>query len=157
MAETFGWAPFGIEETIEPETALEPLARDDLRVPAGGATGLRQHCRVMRGGSDVISLDLRMSAAVTEPVDAVDIDGHPPVRCVIENGLSGDVGTAGVVNALVRVVRLEPGLVTMPDLRREWCPNRSLGRCKSASRRLHWSAPGPVPSRRRALTDAKRS
>jgi len=57
VAQTFGWAPFGIEETIEPEIALEPLARDDLRVPAGSATGLRQHCSVMWGGSDVISLD----------------------------------------------------------------------------------------------------
>jgi hypothetical protein len=56
-------------------------------------------------------------AAGADGVDVVEIDGEPPVRCVLEGGVNGDVGTeAVVVNLLPAAVAAPAGLLTVADL-----------------------------------------
>lgn len=106
IAAAIGWKLDGIEEFIEPEVDAELAVR-----------GLHQICRGMRGGDAVITLDLTMATGVTRPLDAVRIDGEPPLAAVIEGGIHGDVATWSIaVNAIPRVLASRPGLLAPTDL-----------------------------------------
>jgi hypothetical protein len=104
------------EEELEPVVAAEETATGLGPVPAGGVIGQHQLARGFHGGAEVVRLDLTMAAGAAG-VDEVEIDGEPPVLCVLEGGVNGDVGTeAVVVNLLPAVAAAPPGLLTIADL-----------------------------------------
>ena len=71
----------------------------------------------MRGGREIVRLDLEMSVGAPDPHDAIVIDGDPPLDVVIRGGTHGDRGTVGtVLSAIPAVVAASPGLKTVLDL-----------------------------------------
>ena len=71
----------------------------------------------MRGGREIVRLDLEMSVGAPDPHDAVVIQGDPPLDVVIRGGTHGDRGTVGtVLSAIAPVIAAPPGLKTILDL-----------------------------------------
>jgi 4-hydroxy-tetrahydrodipicolinate reductase len=86
-------------------------------VPAGRVAGLRQSAVGVRGGREIVRLDLEMSIAAPDPRDVVVIQGDPPLDVVIRGGTHGDRGTVGTtLSAIPAVIAAPPGLKTILDL-----------------------------------------
>jgi len=98
-------------------TTIDPVVADRPGIPAGRVAGLRQSAIGVRGGREIVRLDLEMSIAPPDPHDAIVIDGDPPLDVVIRGGTHGDRGTVGtVLSAIPAVVAAPPGLKTILDL-----------------------------------------
>ena len=94
-------------------TAASP--RDGIA--PGRVAGLRQSAVGLRGGRELVRLDLEMSVAAPEPHDRVVIEGDPPLDVLVRGGTHGDRGTVGTaVSAIPAVVTATPGLKTILDL-----------------------------------------
>jgi 4-hydroxy-tetrahydrodipicolinate reductase len=101
----------------EIKTTIDPVVADRPGIPAGRVAGLRQWAAGIRGGREVVRLDLEMSIAAPDPHDRVVIDGDPPLDVVIRDGTHGDRGTVGtVLSAIAPVIAAPPGLKTVLDL-----------------------------------------
>jgi 4-hydroxy-tetrahydrodipicolinate reductase len=74
---------------------------------------------VVRGfvdGVERVRLELVVASGIEDPHDEVELDANPPVRVLIQGGLSGDLATAWtVVNAASALTELQ-GLVTVLNL-----------------------------------------
>jgi 4-hydroxy-tetrahydrodipicolinate reductase len=104
-----------IRNTIAPvvTSAAEPRAG----IVPGRVAGLRQSAVGLRGGREVVRLDLEMSVAAPDPHDRVVIEGDPPLDVLVRGGTHGDRGTVGTtVSAIPAVVVASPGLKTILDL-----------------------------------------
>jgi len=98
-------------------TTIEPVVAERPGVPAGRVAGLRQSAVGVRGGREIVRLDLEMSVGAPDPHDAVVIQGDPPLNVVIRGGTHGDRGTVGtVLSAIAPVIAAPPGLKTILDL-----------------------------------------
>ena len=94
-----------------------PVVADRPGIPAGRVAGLRQSAVGVRGGREIVRLDLEMSIAAPDPRDAIVIQGDPPLDVVIRGGTHGDRGTVGtVLSAIPAVIAAPPGLKTILDL-----------------------------------------
>ena len=102
-----------IRTTIEPVVAQA----DRPGIEAGRVAGLRQSAVGVRGGREIVRLDLEMSIAAPDPRDVIVIDGDPPLDVVIRGGTHGDRGTVGTtLSAIPAVIAAVPGLKTILDL-----------------------------------------
>lgn len=118
IAAGLGWSLEGIDEKIDPVLSEERVITDFLTVEPGEVAGVRQVARGIQGGSDLITLDLRMYVGAKDPHDSVLIEGTPPIDLTIRGGVHGDLATAAVVvNCIPKVHEAEPGLLTMKDIR----------------------------------------
>lgn len=113
IAQGLGFPIDKITETIEPV-----LAKADTQdVPAGRVLGLHQIALVQAGGEAKVELDLTMAVGISEPSDAIAIEGDPPVDMKVSGGFHGDRATVGcVVNAIPFVVDAPAGLHTVVTL-----------------------------------------
>jgi 4-hydroxy-tetrahydrodipicolinate reductase len=101
----------------EVRTTIEPVVAERPGIPAGRVAGLRQSAIGLRGGREIVRLDLEMSIAAPDPRDAIVIQGDPPLDVIIRDGTHGDRGTVGtVLSAIPAVVVATPGLKTVLDL-----------------------------------------
>jgi len=106
-----GWAFDEIRSTIEPVVA----ERSDIA--PGRVAGLRQLASGVRGGQEIVRLDLEMSVGAPDPHDRIVIEGDPPLDMIIRGGTHGDRGTVGaVLSAIAAVIAAPPGLKTILDL-----------------------------------------
>jgi 4-hydroxy-tetrahydrodipicolinate reductase len=104
-----------IRNTIAPVVATAASPRDGIA--PGRVAGLRQSAVGLRGGRELVRLDLEMSVAAPEPHDRVVIEGDPPLDVLVRGGTHGDRGTVGTtVSAIPAVVVAAPGLKTILDL-----------------------------------------
>jgi len=116
VADGLGWTVDRAERTLEPVIAKEAAQFGDIAVEPGRVLGVHENIRGFVGGVERIVLDLRMYAGAPDPHDAAEIQGVPDLRLRID-GLHGDLATAAVaVNAVVAVLRANPGLLTMRDM-----------------------------------------
>lgn len=116
LATSLGWELDSSDDMIEPVIAEQPIVTEFANVQAGQVAGVRQVASGMKGGREVLRLELRMYLGATDPQDTIEIDGNPPIRMSIAGGLHGDVATAAmVVNAIPSVARAVPGLASMAD------------------------------------------
>lgn len=116
LAAALGWELEAIQEEIEPVVAEKALRSEFIEVKPGQAAGLHQVSRGIKGGKEVITLDLQMCLGVKEPGDYITIEGTIPLKMALQ-GVQGDLATAAVVvNAIPSVVNAPPGLLTMADL-----------------------------------------
>ncbi|HLK93696.1 MAG TPA: dihydrodipicolinate reductase [Polyangia bacterium] len=100
-----------IRSTIGPVTEPRP------GVDAGRVAGLRQSAVGLRGGDELVRLDLEMSVGAPDPRDRVVIEGDPPLDVLVAGGTHGDRATVGtVLNAIPSVIAAAPGLLTVLDL-----------------------------------------
>jgi 2,4-diaminopentanoate dehydrogenase len=106
-----------ITETIEPVVAQERVQTEFLTVEAGQAAGVHQIARGIGGGNELVYLELRMYVGAKDPVDTVELKGHPDISLVIPGGSPGDIATASVVvNSIPVILDAPAGLRTARDL-----------------------------------------
>ena len=117
VAAGIGWKLDRVREKIDPVLADKAYRTRHLRVSRGDVCGIKHTAVGFSGRKRVVDLDLRMYVGARDPMDAVTIEGDPPLRLQIPGGVAGDVATvASLINAIPRVVEAEPGLKTMLDL-----------------------------------------
>jgi 4-hydroxy-tetrahydrodipicolinate reductase len=106
-----GWVFDEIRSTIE------PVVTDRPGIAPGRVAGLRQSAAGVRGGREVVRLDLEMSVGAPDPHDRIVIEGDPPLDVLVRGGTHGDRGTVGtVLSAIPAVLAATPGLKTILDL-----------------------------------------
>lgn len=106
-----------LHEDLKPIIAECGARTAFLSVEPGHVAGIDQVASLEAQGSERVRLELQMSIDAKNPADTIVIDGSPPVRMEIANGLHGDEGTAAViVNCACLVSALKPGLRTMLDV-----------------------------------------
>lgn len=97
--------------------SIDPVLHAREGIAAGRVAGLQQSAVGLRGGRELVRLDLEMSVGAPEPHDRVVIDGDPPLDLIIRGGTHGDRATVGtVLNAIGPVMAAAPGLRTVLDL-----------------------------------------
>jgi 4-hydroxy-tetrahydrodipicolinate reductase len=112
-----GWEPDEVREEIRPVLAERDVRLEGGTIPAGAVAGVRQRLEALRGGEELLSLDLAMYVGAESPRDRVCVYGVPDLGFVAAGGVHGDRATAAMVlNALPAVLRRPPGLLTMLDL-----------------------------------------
>ena len=117
VAQALGWRVERYVETIEPVVAAQRMVTECLTVEAGTVAGIHQHLIGFNGSKPVLELDLQMYVGANDPLDAVVIDGDPPVDLLVRGGIFGDTATvAALVNAIPLVVSAEPGLRLSSEL-----------------------------------------
>ena len=117
LADGLGWEMDELNENLAPVIASKAVKTEFLTVEQGAVAGVRQFARGLRGGKEVLTLELQMYVGAPNPRDMIEIVGEPPLRMTIEGGVPGDVATPAIlVNTLSRLVEGRPGLHTMRTL-----------------------------------------
>jgi 4-hydroxy-tetrahydrodipicolinate reductase len=117
LADGLGWSLDDVRETVTPVISKGTIKTEFLTVPEGSVAGVHQFARGLRGGREVLILELQMYVGAPNPRDVIEIDGEPPLRLVIEGGVPGDMATPAIMaNTLPRLVECPPGLHTMRTL-----------------------------------------
>ncbi len=117
IALAMGWKVGEIQERIIPVIADQEVSSQYVKVAPGRVAGVRQVAKGILAGQELVVLDLRMYLGAQNPHDSIMIDGFPSVDMTIRGGVHGDWATpAIVVNSLLKIGRIEPGLRTMLDL-----------------------------------------
>ena len=106
-----------ITETIEPVVADAFVQTEFLTVQAGQVAGVHQIARGLRGGQEIIYLELQMYVGAKSPADTLELRGSPNISLVIPGGSPGDIATASVVvNTIPAILDAPAGLRTARDL-----------------------------------------
>lgn len=117
IAHIMGLEPTDITETIDAVIADQDMTTPFLTVKKGEVAGVEQVAKVMAGGEEKITLELRMYVGAEAAADTIYIQGEPEIHMTIPGGIHGDVATAAiVVNAIPAVLSAKPGLITMIDV-----------------------------------------
>lgn len=119
VADALGWRLEQVEEEAAPVLARSFLRAGAWRLEAGQVAGCRQTVRGLVQGREVLRLELVMALRATDPHDAIEIDGVPPIRLRLPGGIEGDSTTAALVVHLAPLVTgdlVPPGLLTVRDL-----------------------------------------
>jgi len=117
VADALGLEVEQITETIEPKVATERVETEFLAVEAGQAAGVHQIARGLRGGKELVHLELEMYVGARDPRDTITLSGHPNIHLVIPGGSHGDIATASVaVNSIPVILDAPAGLRTARDL-----------------------------------------
>ncbi|HVZ73988.1 MAG TPA: Gfo/Idh/MocA family oxidoreductase [Polyangia bacterium] len=104
-----------VKNTIE--AVVTSAANPRAGIQPGRVAGLRQSAVGLRGGVELVRLDLEMSVAAPDPHDRVVIAGDPPLDVLVQGGTHGDRGTVGAtLSAIPAVVAASPGLKTVLDI-----------------------------------------
>jgi 4-hydroxy-tetrahydrodipicolinate reductase len=114
-----------VTEPVEPVIAKKPVKSQFIEIKAGEVAGLKQKAKGIIENEEVITLEFQAYLGAEEEYDAITIRGVPEVRQRIQPCIHGDIGTvAMVVNAIPKVIKARPGLLTMKDLP---IPSAALG------------------------------
>jgi 2,4-diaminopentanoate dehydrogenase len=104
-----------VTNTIAP--VVTSAANPRAGITPGRVAGLRQSAVGLRGGREIVRLDLEMSVAAPDPHDRIVIAGDPPLDVLVQGGTHGDRGTVGTtVSAIPAVLTASAGLKTFLDL-----------------------------------------
>lgn len=117
IAHALGHRIRNIVETGDPIVARQAIETTFLRVKKGQTCGLHQRAETRIPGKLHLSLDLKMYLGASDPYDAVQIAGDPPLDVIVRGGVAGDQATvAALVNAAPRLMRTQPGLRLISEL-----------------------------------------
>jgi hypothetical protein len=106
-----------IKEELDPIVTYKNLRTDYLTIQKGRVAGIHHRAIGFKDGSEVIELDLKMFIGDHKDYDAVYIDGEPPIKMKILNGVFGDTATVGsLINCGYLIFNAKPGLLTMADI-----------------------------------------
>lgn len=107
-----------IRSSIQPVVADHDYHGDEVFVAMNNVLGVRQEVVVEKNAQAILSLRLTMRIDASIEYDAIFVDGDPPVNVVINNGISGDIATVGiVVNQIGHFLEMSPGYHDMADMR----------------------------------------
>jgi 4-hydroxy-tetrahydrodipicolinate reductase len=117
IAHCLGLKTGRIVETGDAIVAERDLRTQYLEVKQGQTCGLHQRAEAKVNGKGCLTLDLKMYLDASEPHDAIQIEGEPPLDVVINGGVAGDQATvAALVNSAPRLLQAKPGLLLVTDL-----------------------------------------
>jgi 4-hydroxy-tetrahydrodipicolinate reductase len=117
IAAAMGWSLDGVDESLNPVIAAEPISSEGIKRQKGTNRGVEQVATGYRNGKEVIKLKFRAAIGEAEPHDIVEIKGQPAFKSTIEGGVNGDIATAAItINAIRAIQKMEPGLKTMLDI-----------------------------------------
>jgi 4-hydroxy-tetrahydrodipicolinate reductase len=117
LADGLGWTLDEVKESAAPVLAKKTIKTEFLTVSKGSVAGTHQFARGLRGGKEILTLELQMHIGAPNSRDVIEVDGVPPLRLVIEGGVPGDMATPAILaNTLPRLVECPPGLHTMRTL-----------------------------------------
>ena len=117
LAQGLGWKLKNIVETGDAIVAGCGIRTRYLRVRKGQTCGLHQRAQGRINGRIRLTLDLKMYLGATDPHDAIQIEGDPPLKIIVQGGVAGDQATvAALVNTAPRLLRARPGLLLPSDL-----------------------------------------
>jgi 4-hydroxy-tetrahydrodipicolinate reductase len=106
-----------VEEELEPIVTKRSLQTEYLTIQKGRVAGIHHTAVGYKDGKEVITLDLKMFVGDHKDYDAVYIDGEPPIKMKILNGVFGDTATvASLINSAYLIFNARPGLLTMADI-----------------------------------------
>jgi 4-hydroxy-tetrahydrodipicolinate reductase len=106
-----GWRLDRVVETLEPTLASRRIRTAFFDVPARRVSGIHHRAEGYEGRKLRISLDLRMQLGADSPRDEVQLEGSPPLRCIVPGGFHGDRTTvAQLLSAAARLDGTNPGL-----------------------------------------------
>jgi 4-hydroxy-tetrahydrodipicolinate reductase len=112
-----GWNLDRVIETLEPRVAKRRIRTAFFDVPAGRVCGIHHRAEARSGRVLRIVLDLVMALDARDPHDTIDLDGEPPLRCVVPGGFHGDRTTASqLIAAAARLTGVAPGLRLASEL-----------------------------------------
>ena len=127
VADSLGLRVDEITETIEPKVATERVETEFLTVEAGQAAGVHQIARGLSEGKELIYMELQMYVGAKDPIDTIELQGHPNISLVIPGGSHGDIATASVaVNSIPGILEAASGLRTSRDLPIGFLPPKAL-------------------------------
>ena len=117
VAHGLGWRITEVKEFAQPIVADHDIQTQFLQVKAGQTCGLHQRAEARHIRKVCLTLDLKMYLGASEPHDAIQIEGEPPLDVMICGGVAGDQATvAALVNTATRLLDAPPGLRLMTDL-----------------------------------------
>ncbi len=117
LAHGLGWTIERVVESGEAVVAKRTIRTRYLAVRRGQTCGLHQRAEARIGGKTRLTLDLKMYLDAEHPLDAIQIDGDPPLDLVMRGGTAGDQATvAALVNTAPRIFSAPAGLLLMTDL-----------------------------------------
>ena len=117
VAHCLGWTVTRVVESGDAVVAEQDIRTAFLEVKRGQTCGLHQRAEARSKGKVCLTLDLKMYLDAPNPHDAVQIEGEPPLRVLIEGGVAGDQATvAALVNTAPRLLQAPPGLWLVTDL-----------------------------------------
>ncbi|MEZ0289684.1 MAG: hypothetical protein ABWJ42_01155, partial [Sulfolobales archaeon] len=124
LGEMLGVKISRVEEGQEPVVADRYMETQYFKISPGRVAGVHGWGRGYVKDQLFITLDLYASVG-REEYDEVYIEGEPSLRWR-SSGVQGDIATAAmIVNMIPRMLKAQPGLITMKDL---LTPSASLGR-----------------------------
>jgi 2,4-diaminopentanoate dehydrogenase len=113
-----GWEIDRTEDKIEPVIAEGNIAVNERTIEKGRVLGVQQTGRGYSKEMELITLLFKAAAGVDAPYDRIHIKGIPEIDSKIRGGVNGDVATCAIVtNAIPVVMKVEPGLKTMADIK----------------------------------------
>jgi 4-hydroxy-tetrahydrodipicolinate reductase len=111
-----------VKESIDPKIADSTIRSPFLEVRPGEVAGILHVASGLRGGDEIVKLELQMYVGAENPVDRVRIVGEPPIEINVAGGIFGDTATiARMVNAIPIVQRAPAGFYTAMDLPMPFC------------------------------------
>lgn len=114
--DTLGKKLVKFETTVEPVVADKPVKTEFFDVQPGYVRGLKQVARGYAPEGEFVTLTFLAALDEPDEHDAITITGKPNLRVRLE-GTHGDIATIAIaVNAVKRVYKGKPGLMTMRDL-----------------------------------------
>jgi hypothetical protein len=117
LAHCLGWKTKKISESGDAVVAKRDTRTRYLHVKRGQTCGLHQRAEAKIDGKVRLTLDLKMYLGAEDPLDAIRIDGDPPLDVIIRGGVAGDQATvAMLVNTAPRLFQAPPGLLLLSDL-----------------------------------------
>jgi 2,4-diaminopentanoate dehydrogenase len=117
IAAAMGWEITEYCETIKPIMAEKETASHYIVVKSGQAAGVEQIAIGKMNGKEIIRMEFQAYLGAPESHDTVFITGIPNIEATVKGGIQGDIATAAMaVNAMPRVIKAAPGLLTMMDL-----------------------------------------
>ncbi len=106
-----------IKEELKPIVTKKSVETAYLTIQKGKVAGIHHTAIGFKDGNDVITLELKMYIGDHKDYDAVCIDGEPPIKLKIINGVFGDTATVGsLINCGYLIFNAKPGLLTMADI-----------------------------------------
>ena len=104
------------ESSIEPMVADRPIKTEHFEVQPGEVRGLKQLARAYTDEGEFMTLTFIAALDEGGNGDTIKITGKPDLEVKLK-GANGDIATVAIaVNAIRRVWKAAPGLLTMRDL-----------------------------------------
>ena len=116
VAKALGWRIDKVEEIQEPVIAEKDLETQYFKVKPGEVAGVRGFGIGYMNRKEVIRVEL-VAAVGAEDYEEIIIEGNPNLHWRNSLGIPGDIATvAMIVNMIPRVLKAQPGLLTMIEL-----------------------------------------